>query len=94
MATCQPPDEYGNKDDEMIGMHSFPIFETPWTWVSDHWWTWQTGPCADDEYYFMKCVGHVGVRRAPEECKKLHDDFIECAFRYKTVCFYVSIFSV
>lgn len=86
MATCLPPDEDGTKKDEMIGLHSMPLIETPWSWVTDQWWTYQLGPCADDEYYFTKCVGHVGVRRAPVECKQLHDDFIECAHRFKTVC--------
>jgi len=86
MATVQPADEYGNKPNEMVGVHNMPLIETPWSWVSDHWMTWQGGPCGEDEYYFMKCVGHVGVKRAPVECKKLHDDFMECAFRMKTVC--------
>jgi len=85
MATTQCPDEYGKKDNEWIGLHGMPIFETPWTWMTDHWWTHQLGPCADDEYWFNKCVGHVGVTRAPAECKQLHDDFIECVYRYKTV---------
>ena len=85
MSTTQPPDEYGKKENEMDGFHNFPIIDTPWSWYSDHWWTYQDGKCADDEYYFVKCVGHVGVKRAPVECKKLHDDFVECAFRLRTV---------
>ena len=89
MATCQPPGHDGTKDDEMVGLHNAPIIETPWSRVSDQWWSYQMGPCADDEYYFIKCVGHVGVRRAPVECKQLHDDFVECAHRYKTVCLFV-----
>jgi len=86
MATIMPPDENGNKDHELTGLHNMPIIETPWSWVSDHWWTFQSGKCAQDEYYFLKCVGHVGVARAPTECKQLHDDFVECVFRFKTVC--------
>jgi len=91
MATCQPPNAHGKKEYELVGLHNLPIVETPWSWVSDHWWTFQKGACADDEYYFMKCVGHVGVARAPTECKQLHDDFIECVFQYKTVCLYFGI---
>jgi len=61
MATIMPPDENGNKDPELSGLHNMPIIETPWSWVSDHLWTFQSGKCPQDEYYFMKCVGHVGV---------------------------------
>jgi len=86
MATGMPPDEHGKKDHEMLGLHNMPIIETPWSWVTDHWYTYQGGACADDEYWFTKCVGRVGVVRAPTECKQLHDDFMECAFRWKTVC--------
>jgi len=85
MSTTMTPDEHGSKENELIGLHNMPIIETPWTWVTDHWYTYQGGPCAEDEYWFTKCVGHVGVQRAPTECKKLHDDFVECAFRFKTV---------
>jgi len=85
MSTTMPPDEHGSKEDELVGLHNLPIVDTPWSWMSDHWWTHQDGPCADDEYYFVKCVGHVGVARAPVECKKLHDDFVECAYRLRTV---------
>jgi len=86
MATDQPPNEHGKKEWEMVGIHNMPLIETPWSWYTDHWWSYQSGPCADDEYYFIKCVGHVGVQRAPAECKQLHDDFIECVYRFKTVC--------
>jgi len=86
MATDQPPNEHGKKEREMVGIHNMPLIETPWSWYTDHWWSYQSGPCADDEYYFIKCVGHVGVQRAPAECKQLHDDFIECVYRFKTVC--------
>jgi len=92
MATTLPPDQYGKKEDEMVGLHNMPLIDTPWSWISDHWHTYQDGPCADDEYYFVKCVGHVGVVRAPTECKKLHDDFIECSQRLKTVCLHFAVY--
>ena len=88
MATLQPPDEHGSTEYEMVGVHNMPLIEKPWSWISDHQWTFQDGPCADSEYYFMKCVGHVGVHRAPTECKKLREDFVQCAFRLRTVCVY------
>ena len=86
MTTCSAPDHHGKKDEELVGLHNLPIIDTPWSWVTDHWWTYQDGHCADQEYYFVKCVGRAGLARARVECKQLHDDFVQCAFRYKSVC--------
>ena len=83
MSTTQAPTLDGTPKNECLGR--LPIIETPYTRLTEHWFTWQGGPCADAELDFMMCSARVGAKLAETECKKYHDDFIECAYRIKTV---------
>jgi NADH dehydrogenase (ubiquinone) Fe-S protein 5 len=65
-----------------------PIIDLPFSRLTEHWFTWQNGICADAEMDFALCAGRVGAMRAPVDCKKYHDDFVECAYRIKTLARY------
>ena len=62
-----------------------PIIQTPYSRMTEHWFTWQNGPCADAEMDFALCAGRVGVHNVEKACKQYHDDFVECAYRIKTL---------
>ena len=84
MATTQAPRLDGKKRDEVTG--HMPIIDYgPWSRLSEHWFTWQTGKCADHEMDWTLCATRVGSKNAEKVCKQYHDDFIECAYRIKTV---------
>jgi len=83
MSTTQAPDGDGVKRTELT--HQLPYIDSPFARYSSHWISWQRGDCADAEMDFARCVSRVGVLRAEVDCKKYHDDFMECAYRVKTV---------
>jgi len=83
MATSQAPGNDLKKRHEVIG--KMPIIETPYSRVSEHWWTFQGGPCADAEMDFALCSARVGVNNAASVCKQYHDDLMECAYRVRTL---------
>jgi NADH dehydrogenase (ubiquinone) Fe-S protein 5 len=82
MATTQAPHWDGTKTKEVLG--HLPIIETPYSRITEHWFTWQASPCADAEMDFALCAGRVGAYNTASACKQYHDDFIECAYRIKT----------
>lgn len=83
MSTTQAPTLDGTKKNEVIGR--MPLFESPYSRLTEHWFTWQRGPCADAEMDFTLCAARVGMKRVEKECKQYHDDFVECAYKLKTV---------
>jgi hypothetical protein len=85
MSTTQAPDADGIKRTEMT--HQLPLIDSPFARYASHWVSWQRGDCADTEMNFARCVSRVGVLKAEVDCKKYHDDFMECAYRIKTVGF-------
>jgi len=84
MSTTQAPARDGSKDKKWEVQGHMPIIETPYSRMSEHWFTWQSGYCADAEMDFAMCAGRVGQRNVERMCKQYHDDFMECAYRTKT----------
>jgi len=84
MATTQAPTSSDpNVKEECLG--HMPIIDSPFARVTEHWWTFQGGPCADAEMDLALCSERVGVRNTAKVCKQYHDDFMECAYRIKTL---------
>jgi len=82
MATTQAPGNDPEKKHEVLG--HMPFIESPYARITEHWWTFQAGPCADAEMDFALCSARVGVNNTARVCKQYHDDFMECAYRIKT----------
>jgi len=78
MSTTQAPGRQ-----ELLG--HMPIIRTPYTRITEPWWHWQNGPCADAELEFAQCSARVGLDNVAKDCKQFHDDFMECAYRVKTM---------
>lgn len=66
-----------------------PLLYTSFTRATGPWFSWQNGVCADYEYEWTLCASRVNFKDAATVCKKLHDDFIECAYKVKSVSFLV-----
>jgi len=82
MATTQAPGNDPEKKHEILG--HMPIIESPYSRISEHWWTFQGAYCADAEMDFALCSARVGIHNTAKVCKQYHDDFMECAYRVKT----------
>ncbi|KAK2192779.1 hypothetical protein NP493_23g06009 [Ridgeia piscesae] len=66
-------------------LRELPMFNTPFTRFTEHWFTFQKGPCADFEIDYVRCASAVGMHRAEKECRNYLDDFLECAWGIKAV---------
>ncbi|XP_064626059.1 NADH dehydrogenase [ubiquinone] iron-sulfur protein 5-like [Lineus longissimus] len=65
-------------------MSRAPIFDTPFTRLTEHWFTAQSSrQCAIFEQDFYRCAAAVGQRRTIEACGKEMEDFQECVKRNK-----------
>ncbi|CAH1775403.1 unnamed protein product [Owenia fusiformis] len=60
-----------------------PIFDTPFTRITEHWLSHQHSECAFLEKDFNRCAATIGVQRAQKECMREYQDFYECATKMK-----------
>eukprot|EP00914_Ancora_sagittata_P018260 GHVO01036109.1.p1 GENE.GHVO01036109.1~~GHVO01036109.1.p1 ORF type:complete len:120 (+),score=12.81 GHVO01036109.1:101-460(+) len=66
-----------------VAMGNFPVFDTPFSRLTEHWFSFQASSCRDMELDWARCASRVGVQRARTECKEYHEDLMECATRNK-----------
>ena len=70
----------------------FPFYYTPFTNLTDHWGSFQKGPCAGLEMDYARCSGAVGHKRSVTECSKYWEDLMECALGKKRVSICIKLY--
>ena len=64
---------------------NFPVIDTPFSRLTEHWFTFQSSNCKEMELDWARCAARCGIERSRSECSKYFEDLNECSLRAKHV---------